>query len=48
MTDTQKDIQTKTLKETIDLDVFEQRFMRRYKIKKVVNAIVSFLIVFCG
>lgn len=52
MTDTLKDTQAANPEEaqeqTIDLDAFEQRFMRRYKIKKIVNAIVSFLIVFCG
>ena len=32
----------------VDLDAFEQRFSRRYRIKKIVNAIISFIIVFCG
>ena len=32
----------------VDLDAFEQRFSRRYRIKKIVNAVISFIIVFCG
>lgn len=32
----------------VDLEAFERQFSRRYRIKKIVNAIISFVIVFCG
>ncbi len=32
----------------VDLDAFERQFSRRYRIKKTVCAVISFIIVFCG